>query len=212
MRPAPRAREPSVPASSRGGPRRADELIRLALWPDGEVAPDVRARAPGRGAWIGVDRATLEAAQAKGKLKAALARAFKTNAADAPDDLGARIEAALEKAALDRLGLEARAGTLVARLREDRDGGAARRSPAAAPRRRRERGRAAQARSGLARGSGRRRLGRAGLVLPVGPDHIVIGAGPRKCGTCRDHRPGRRGARDPRALRGGALLSDVRMG
>jgi len=34
-----------------------DELIRLALSPDGEVAPDVRARAPGRGAWIGVTRA-----------------------------------------------------------------------------------------------------------------------------------------------------------
>ena len=46
-------------------------------------------------------------------MKAALARAFKTNSADAPEDLGARIEAALEKAALDRLGLEARAGTLI---------------------------------------------------------------------------------------------------
>ena len=31
-----------------------DKLIRLALSPDGEVLPDVRARAPGRGAWIGV--------------------------------------------------------------------------------------------------------------------------------------------------------------
>src|SRR5687767_15929448 len=37
-----------------------DNLIRLALGPDGQVAPDVRARAPGRGAWIGVDRTTLE--------------------------------------------------------------------------------------------------------------------------------------------------------
>ena len=36
-----------------------DELIRLALSPDGEVAPDVRARAPGRGAWIGVCRTDL---------------------------------------------------------------------------------------------------------------------------------------------------------
>jgi uncharacterized protein len=90
-----------------------DELIRLALGPDGEVAPDVRARAPGRGAWIGVDRATLDAAQAKGKLKAALARAFKTGEAAAPADLGARIEAALAQAALDRLGLEARAGSLL---------------------------------------------------------------------------------------------------
>src|SRR4051794_19420759 len=34
-------------------------LIRLALGPDGTVAPDVRAKAPGRGAWIGVTRAEL---------------------------------------------------------------------------------------------------------------------------------------------------------
>ena len=90
-----------------------DELIRLALGPDGEVAPDVRARAPGRGAWIGVDRATLDAANAKGKLRGALARAFKTNALDVPADLGERIAAALRQAVLDRLGLEARAGNLV---------------------------------------------------------------------------------------------------
>ena len=90
-----------------------DDLVRLALSPDGEIAPDVRARAPGRGAWIGVDRAALEAAQAKGKLKGALARAFKTNGVAIPDDLGARIEAALRQAALDRLGLEARAGNLI---------------------------------------------------------------------------------------------------
>lgn len=89
------------------------DLIRLALGPDGQVAPDIRAKAPGRGAWIGVDRAALEAAQAKGKLKGALARAFKTNEVRVPDDLGARVEAALRQAALDRLGLEARAGNLV---------------------------------------------------------------------------------------------------
>lgn len=90
-----------------------DELIRLALGPDGGVAPDVRARAPGRGAWLGVDRAALEAAQAKGKLKGALVRAFRTNAVSVPDDLGERIEAALRQVALDRIGLEARAGNLV---------------------------------------------------------------------------------------------------
>jgi len=88
-------------------------LIRLALGPDGAVAPDVRARAPGRGAWIGVDRATLEAAQKKGKLKAALSRAFKTGAVTIPDDLAKRIEAALRQAALDRLGLENKAGHVV---------------------------------------------------------------------------------------------------
>jgi uncharacterized protein len=90
-----------------------EELIRLALGPDGEVAPDVRARAPGRGAWIGVGRAALDAANAKGKLRGALARAFKTNALNLPADLGERIGAALRQAVLDRLGLEARAANLV---------------------------------------------------------------------------------------------------
>jgi predicted RNA-binding protein YlxR (DUF448 family) len=88
-------------------------LIRLALSPDGEVAPDVRAKAPGRGAWIGVSRAELEQALAKGKLKTALARAFKTNVLTVADDLPNRIAAALRQQALDRLGLEARSGMLV---------------------------------------------------------------------------------------------------
>ncbi len=88
-------------------------LVRLALAPDGSVHPDVRAKAPGRGAWIGVDRTTLDTAVAKGKLKGALSRAFKTGDIAVPDDLGARIEDALQRAALERLGLEARASTLV---------------------------------------------------------------------------------------------------
>jgi hypothetical protein len=90
-----------------------DELIRLALSPEGEVAPDVRARAPGRGAWIGVTRAELDAANSKGKLKPALQRAFKTNDVHVPANLGERIEHALRKTALDRLGMEARAGNLI---------------------------------------------------------------------------------------------------
>ena len=90
-----------------------DDLIRLALGPDGGIWPDIRARAPGRGAWIGVDRPTLEKAQAKGKLKAALARAFKAGDVNIPADLGARIEAALRQAVLDRLGLEAKSSNLV---------------------------------------------------------------------------------------------------
>ena len=90
-----------------------DEFIRLALSPDGEVAPDARARAPGRGAWIGVARAELDAANAKGKLKGALQRAFKTSDVTVPADLGERTERALRQAALDRLGMEARAGNLI---------------------------------------------------------------------------------------------------
>ena len=90
-----------------------DALIRLALGPDGTVAPDVRARAPGRGAWISVGRTKLDEAVANGKLKAALARAFKTGEVAIPPDLGERTEQALRQAALDRLGMEARAGNLL---------------------------------------------------------------------------------------------------
>jgi predicted RNA-binding protein YlxR (DUF448 family) len=80
-----------------------DALIRLALAPDGTVHPDVRAKAPGRGAWIG----------AKGKLKGALGRAFKGEATTIPADLPALIAGALERAMLDRLGLEARSGIVL---------------------------------------------------------------------------------------------------
>jgi uncharacterized protein len=90
-----------------------DALIRLAISPDGLVLPDVLARAPGRGAWIGVSREVLENAIAKGKLKGALARSFKGAPLTIPDDLPERIEAALVRAFADRIGLELRAGKLL---------------------------------------------------------------------------------------------------
>jgi predicted RNA-binding protein YlxR (DUF448 family) len=101
-----------------------DALVRLAISPDGDVLPDALARAPGRGAWIGVSRAELEAALASGKLKAALARAFKGAALTIPGDLPQLTESALRKALLDRLGLEMRAGLLI--LGSDRIAGEAR--------------------------------------------------------------------------------------
>ncbi|MGX7953744.1 DUF448 domain-containing protein [Tsuneonella sp. HG249] len=88
-------------------------LVRLAVSPEGDVLPDIHAKAPGRGAWLAVGRAELEAAIAKGKLKGALARAFKGAALRVPVDLPQRIEDALTRAFLDRLGLELRAGHLI---------------------------------------------------------------------------------------------------
>lgn len=90
-----------------------DGLIRLAISPDGLVLPDVLARAPGRGAWIGVTRSELETAIAKGRLKGALARAFKGAPLSIPEDLPAMIETALIRAVTDRLGLEMRSGKLL---------------------------------------------------------------------------------------------------
>ncbi|WP_426167246.1 DUF448 domain-containing protein [Sandarakinorhabdus sp. DWP1-3-1] len=93
------------------GPRAS--LIRLAVGPDEQVAPDFNGKLPGRGAWIVADRAILDAAMTKGKLKGALARAFKSNALRLPEDLADQIAAGLERRALDRLGLENRAGNLI---------------------------------------------------------------------------------------------------
>jgi len=90
-----------------------DALVRLALGPDGTVAPDVRARARGRGAWICVGREALADAVANGKLNGALQRAFKSGNISVPADLADRTEQALRQAALDRLGMEARAGNLI---------------------------------------------------------------------------------------------------
>lgn len=97
--------------SGKHGERAA--LIRLALGPDGHVAPDLQAKAPGRGAWIGVSSVELAQAQDKGKLAGALRRAFKTNDIVLLDNMTGRIEQGLRKAFLDRLGLEARAGNLI---------------------------------------------------------------------------------------------------
>ncbi|MCC6925200.1 DUF448 domain-containing protein [Novosphingobium sp.] len=90
-----------------------DDLVRLAISPDGLVLPDALARAPGRGAWLGTSRAELETALAKGKLKGALARAFKGATLDIPADLPERIEAALRRAFTDRIGLEMKTGKLL---------------------------------------------------------------------------------------------------
>ena len=103
------------------------ELVRLAISPDGLVLPDIHAKAPGRGAWLGVSRAELETALAKGKLKGTLARAFKGAALSVPDDLPQRIEDGLTRALLDRLGLAMRAGHLILgseRIAEHARGGA----------------------------------------------------------------------------------------
>jgi predicted RNA-binding protein YlxR (DUF448 family) len=114
--------EPERTCILSGAAAARDALVRLAVSPPGPdgacmVLPDVHARAPGRGAWIGVSRETLEKAQAKGKLKGALMRAFGKSLDGAtlsiPDDLAERIDKALVRAFTDRLGLETKSGRLL---------------------------------------------------------------------------------------------------
>ncbi len=90
-----------------------DDLLRLALSPDGEVLPDALARAPGRGAWIGVSKAELVEALESGRLKGALARAFKGGVRHIPEDLPELTENALRRSFAERLGLEMRSGRLI---------------------------------------------------------------------------------------------------
>lgn len=90
-----------------------DALVRLAISPEGLVLPDPLAKAPGRGAWIGVTRAELEQAIAKGRLRGALARAFKGAPLTVPEDLAQKVDDALQRVLLDRLGLEMRGGGLI---------------------------------------------------------------------------------------------------
>jgi predicted RNA-binding protein YlxR (DUF448 family) len=158
---------------------RADpaELVRLALGPEGQIAPDVRAKAPGRGAWIGVSRPVLEKALGNGKLKGALARAFKTSdfllSADLPD----RIDTALKQALLDRLGLEAKSSMLL--IGSEKIDAAARRGQVVL-----------LLHSADARPDGSRKLDQAlrvgqeaegsdlaGLVLPLGRDALSMATG-----------------------------------
>jgi hypothetical protein len=60
-----------------------------------------------------VDRAALEIAHDKGQLKGALSRAFKTGSLNIAENLVEQVEQGLQRATLDRLGLEARGGTLL---------------------------------------------------------------------------------------------------
>lgn len=90
-----------------------EEMIRLVAGPDGSVWPDLGARLPGRGAWIMADRARLEEALARGRLRGALGRAFGASPPAVPGDLADRIAQGLEQRALGRLGLELRAGHLI---------------------------------------------------------------------------------------------------
>ena len=90
------------------GARTAPEgLIRFVLDPDGAVVPDLAENLPGRGAWVGADRALIEKAAAKG----AFSRAFEQQAA--ATDLADRVDGLLRMRALSALGLARKAGATV---------------------------------------------------------------------------------------------------
>ena len=86
-----------------------EDLIRFVLAPDGTVVPDIRAKLPGRGAWV-TGRASIVAEAVRRKC---FARAFKTEV-KASADLPALVDALLERDALQALSLANKAGLVVA--------------------------------------------------------------------------------------------------
>ena len=83
-------------------------MIRFVLGPDGAVCPDVRARLPGRGAWVD---GTADAVRLAVKRRS-FARAFKRDCATDPE-LASRVDALLEADGLQALSFANKAGHVV---------------------------------------------------------------------------------------------------
>lgn len=86
-----------------------DELLRFVLGPDGHVVPDLKRKLPGRGVWVqATAKAVAEAVRRK-----AFTRGFK-EPAQAPEDLAGRVDALIEKDALQSLSMANKAGLVTA--------------------------------------------------------------------------------------------------
>lgn len=89
--------------------RPLSELIRFVAAPDGGVAPDLKRRLPGRGAWVTARRATLEEAVRRGALQRAL-----RGRATIPADLPEIVDRLLQRRVLDALAIARKAGQVAA--------------------------------------------------------------------------------------------------
>jgi predicted RNA-binding protein YlxR (DUF448 family) len=84
------------------------DLIRFVAAPNGAVVADLKAKLPGRGIWVGLDRATV----AEAARRNVFARGLKQTVQPA-GDLAGQVTERLKEAALGRLGLARRAGLVV---------------------------------------------------------------------------------------------------
>lgn len=85
-----------------------DGLIRFALGPGGVVVPDIKAKLPGRGAWVTAERRYVETASNNG----AFSRAFRAKVAPT-DRLADLVSERLHEAALQRLAIANKAGQVI---------------------------------------------------------------------------------------------------
>lgn len=91
-------------------------LIRFVVAPDGQIVPDILERLPGRGIWVGADRAALELAVTKNLFSRAARQQVTV-----PADLADRVEAALARRVTDLVALSRKAGDAVAGFEKVKD-------------------------------------------------------------------------------------------
>lgn len=84
-------------------------LIRFVVGPDGSLVPDLRARLPGRGAWVTASAADVAEAERRKLFQ----KHFEGAVAVAPG-LAAQVDALMVAAAAGALALARKAGTLIA--------------------------------------------------------------------------------------------------
>ncbi|GJD77606.1 RNA-binding protein [Methylobacterium gregans] len=87
-----------------------EAMIRFVLGPDGAVVPDLRARLPGRGAWVTARRDTVAEAVKRRQFQ----RAFRGKAGAVPANLADRIAQALREDLRQAIALANKAGCVVA--------------------------------------------------------------------------------------------------
>lgn len=85
-------------------------LIRFVLDPDGQVVPDLKRTLPGRGVWLTAAADTVTAAEKQAKR--VFGRGFKTETRFEPG-LAGRVDALMERAALQALSITRKAGEVV---------------------------------------------------------------------------------------------------
>lgn len=86
-----------------------EELIRFVCAPDGTITPDLANRLPGRGVWVGLDRASVASA-ANGN---AFARSLKRPVV-VPEELAVLVERLMVRRTQDALAIANKAGLVVA--------------------------------------------------------------------------------------------------
>lgn len=91
-----------------GSSQDTDALIRFVLDPEGRVTPDLAERLPGRGVWVGAERALLD----KAVKRNLFARGLKSAAA-IPAGLAEAVEAGLARRLIEAIGLARKSGLAV---------------------------------------------------------------------------------------------------